>query len=126
MPGIFAEYLAWHFIIAPNELVAILRNYMAGTWHQFMIPRHLKTLFAPWHRLLPSDLSEKQTFGTKILNKVLDIYIRLVAAVIRLTLIAFGLALEVLWMVVFLVTLLAWVLWPILATASLVYGFTLL
>lgn len=106
------DYAYWHYGVAPSRILKLLRNYLIATWHRFLIGTHARTLFAPWHRARPSDVGRPQTFGEKIGNAVVDFYIRIVAAIIRLVIIIFGLLTEALLAVAFILLLAIWLLWP--------------
>ena len=120
------EYLYWHFAIAPRKILEIAANYMTATWHRFLIVQHLGSLFAPWHRRLPSDFGKTKSVGDRVTNVITDIYIRFFAACIRMTIVLSGLFVEV---VLFFLTFLlffAWVLWPLVAIAMIGKGISLL
>ena len=108
------EYIYWHYGIAPAGILELLKNYLIGTWHRFLIGTHFKTLLSPWHRARPSDTGTAQNFGDKILNGIVDFYITIAAAVIRLLIILIGLAAEVIIIIVFLVLFIGWLLWPVI------------
>jgi hypothetical protein len=108
------EYIYWHYGVAPANIVKLLKNYMVGTWHRFLISTHFRTLLAPWHRANPSDAGKPQNFGDKIINAVIDFYIRIVAAIVRLIIILVGLISEVLVFAVFVLLLIFWFLWPLI------------
>ncbi len=128
MATIFIKYIYWHFTIAPAGIFEIMGNYLKSTWHKFLIPQHFKTLFAPWHRRDPSQLGAKKSrsFGDIILDKIVDGYIRLVAAVIRLAVILTGLVTEVFVTVVFLALFVVWMLWPVVGLFLIFKGIALL
>ena len=122
----FIQYFYWHYMIAPSGILRVLNNYLISTWHRFLITRHLATLFSAWHRVMPSQLPEEQTFGSKLINGVVDFYIRIVAAVIRLAIIITGLIYELILSAAFFALLIIWVLWPLVLIFSIVQGFSLL
>src|SRR3989344_7064780 len=109
MVTIFLEYFYWHYTVAPFEILQIMRDYLKANWHRFLIVQHFKTLFAPWHRQNPSDFGSKnKTFGDKILDKIADLYIRLIAALIRLLIISAGLIWQFILLIFFLLLFVAW------------------
>jgi len=119
------RYFYWHYAIAPSNVFKILNNYLVGTWHKFLISRHFKTLFSPWHRLLPSQLPEKQNLSTKISNSILDFYIRILAAIIRLFIILMGLLNELIIIIAFLMLLIIWLIWPVIFVLMITKGLSL-
>lgn len=106
------DYLHWHYAIAPARILGLLHDYLIGTWHRFLIGTHCKTLLSPWHRARPSDVGGARTFGDKIVNAIIDFYIRIIAASIRLIIILIGLVAELIVMIAFIVLLAVWLLWP--------------
>lgn len=123
MANIFFDYILWHFTIAPFEILRIMKNYLKASVHQFLIIQHFKTLFSPWHRQNPSDFGAKQkTLFDKFFDALADLYIRLIAAVIRLIIIAMGLIWGGILFIGFGILLLIWMIWPVLAVFSVIYG----
>ena len=100
---------------------------MIARWHQFLIVQHFNTLFSPWHRQNPSDFGPRERkFTDKILDSITDLYIRLIAAVIRLTIIFMGLVVELMTLAVFLVLFVAWLAWPVVAVYMISKGLNLI
>lgn len=127
MANIFLDYFYWHYTVAPFGILKIMRNYQIATGHKFLINKHLETLFDPWHRRNPSDLSSReQNFFYKIFDKLIDLYIRLIAAGIRMAIIAAGITGQLILLVVFLILLIIWLGWPVIALYSIKRGLTLL
>ena len=113
MITIFLDYIYWHWAVAPREILKIMNNYLIANWHRFLITQHFRTLFSPWHRQNPSDIGPKQrSFADKILDMIADLYIRLIAAGIRMLVILAGLLMELLTLILFLVLFVAWLVWP--------------
>lgn len=114
MVTIFLEYFYWHFTIAPFEILKIMRNYLIANWHRFLIVQHFKTLFAPWHRQNPSDFGKRsKTFSDNFIDAIVDFYIRLIAAGIRLIIITTGLIVNFLILIFFMFVFVVWLSWPI-------------
>lgn len=123
MASIFLEYFYWHYTIAPFEILRIMKNYLKASRHQFLLVQHFKTLFAPWHRQNPSDFGPKnKAFTDKILDSLVDIYIRLIAACIRLVIIIAGLLWQAVLFVFFILLFVAWLAWPAIAIYSVAKG----
>jgi len=126
MITVFIEYFYWHYGVAPSGILHIMQNYLKANWHRFLIVQHFKTLFAPWHRQNPSDFGNRnKTFGDKIMDKVADIYIRLIAAFIRLTIIFAGLIWQLILCIIFLSLLVMWLVWPAIVIYSIGKGLSL-
>jgi len=127
MVTIFLEYFYWHYTIAPFEILRIMQNYLKANWHRFLIVQHLRTLFVPWHRQNPSDFGKKErTFTDKIMDFFVDMYIRLIAAGIRLTIIFAGLIWQLVLLFFFLVLFVCWLAWPAIAIYSTSRGLSLI
>jgi hypothetical protein len=127
MITIFMEYFYWHYFVAPFEILRIMQNYMHARWHQFLIVQHFKTLFSPWHRQNPSDFGPKyRTFSDRILDFLADIYIRLIAAGIRLIIIFAGFIVQLATLIFFLVLFVVWLAWPFLAMYSIYLGLNMI
>ena len=127
MINIFLEYFYWHFAVAPFEILRIMQNYLKANWHRFLIVQHFRTLFSPWHRQNPSDFGTKnKNFTDKILDFIVDIYIRLIAAVIRSVIILTGFLVELLTIFAFLILFVVWLVWPAIAIYSIMEGLAML
>ena len=116
------DYIYWHYGIAPAGILGLLRNYLTGTWHRFLIGTHAKTLLSPWHRAKPSDTGNVLTFGNKIANAIVGFYIRIIAAIVRLIIILIGLMAELILIIVFVSLLVVWLLWPVILLLFLTKG----
>ncbi len=123
------EYLAWHYGSGLRGLVRIAKNYCIAHWYRFGIGFHLRTLFYPWRRQYAED---EKTDGVLMrvvmwaVGKIVDLYFRLVAAVVRLTVVLVGLVYVSLTACFFTIAILAWLLWPAVAVGSITLGVTLL
>lgn len=126
MTYIFLDYIFWHYQIAPKEIFGILKNYLTGNWHKFLITKHLKTLFYPWHRLRPSEIEKTNKISEKIANAIIDFYIRILAALVRLTIVLTGLIYELITIIIFLALFLIWLFWPVVFIYLIVKGLTLI
>lgn len=123
MVTIFLEYFYWHFAVAPFEILRVMRNYLKAARHQFLMAQHLRTLFAPWHRQNPSDFGKRErTFSDKILDSIVDVYIRLLAAGIRSSIILLGLIWQFILLIFFLSLFIVWLAWPVIAIYSISNG----
>lgn len=106
------EYVYWHYFVAPGEIVKIARNYLAGVWHLFLIRRHAKTLFAPWHRM---QLTTEGGGGVldKIGSGIADTYFRFVAGIVRMCIIVAGLCATLVVVCLFAGLSALWLVWPL-------------
>lgn len=122
---VFVDYIVWHYAVAPGAILGLLHNYLVGTWHRFLISTHFKTLLSPWHRTRPSDVGKAQSIGDKIMNGVVDFYVRILAAIVRLVIILIGLIAEAVIVTAFVALLIVWLLWPVIFIWMVGYGFSL-
>jgi len=123
---IFIDYIIWHYITAPREILVLLKNYSFAVWHKFFIVQHARTLFAPWHQLNARYMFPPQNPADRLANFLVDVYIRILAAGIRLTIIVVGLATQVFVLVFFVSLLFIWLLWPALFITVTARGFGLI
>jgi len=122
---IFSKYISWHFTVAPQEIILLMRNFLLGTWHHFGITQHARTILYPWRKQIfdqepGSDILAN--IGNKIISKIADIYLRLFAAVIRLSIIVTGLVIESVIFISFIVLLVLWILWPLVLITTISQG----
>lgn len=108
------DYINWHYGVAPANILGLLRNYLIATWHRFLIGTHARTLLSPWHRARPSDINASGSFGDRLANGIVNFYIRIIAAIIRLVIILIGLATELILIIAFTALLMLWLLWPVI------------
>jgi len=119
-------YIYWHYIVAPREILKLLRNYLIGAWHKFFISQHLRTLISPWHRMRASDVIKSEKIVDKLGNIIIDIYTRFLAALIRLSIIITGLIAEIIVIIFFTALFIGWLLWPVIFIALIIKGWSLI
>lgn len=120
------EYIFWHYTTAPLEILKLFKTYSIATWHKFLIWGHMKTLFSPWHRMRVQFMLPPQSFADRISNIITDIFIRLIAGMIRSTIIVFGLFAQGAVLAFFAGLFIVWLAWPAVVLFSLGRGFTLM
>lgn len=127
MALVFIDYILWHFTVAPENILRILSSYIKATHQRFLITTHLRTLFSPWHRSDPSKVGKKPSDPFEIvLSFLADVYIRILAAVVRLAVIIVGLFWEGMLFIGFMLLFVAWLLWPVISLFLLYRGLILL
>ena len=127
MITVFLEYFYWHYTIAPFEILKIMQNYLTAARHQFLMTQHLRTLFSSWHRQNPSDFGTKdRTFTDKIFDSIADLYIRLIAAAIRSSIILMGLLWQFVLLISFLILFIFWLAWPVIIAYSISKGLNII
>ncbi|MEX0869942.1 MAG: hypothetical protein WDZ39_00760 [Candidatus Spechtbacterales bacterium] len=123
---IFLDYFWWHYLIAPKQILTLLKNYSIAIWHKFLIKQHLRTLFAPWHKMQAQFLWPSQNFADKLGNFAVDVFVRTVAALIRSTIIITGLVMQVIAVAFFGALLIFWALWPLVFLMMVLRGVVLI
>lgn len=86
-------FFSWYFLEVPNFFVLIYRGFQKKIWYYFNIIFLLKTIFEPWKRDLvvpvnPSITYRLQAFVENIISRFFGLFIRLVAILVALVLIA--------------------------------------
>ena len=123
---VFLSYVRWHYTVAPIGILTVSKNFIVGMWHRFLIPRHLMTLFSPWHRALPSQLPHKLNIGERVMYFIMDVFIRILGACIRMSVIVLGLLMELFLILGGVVSVVLWIIWPALVVITLYQGILLL
>ncbi|MEK7650321.1 MAG: hypothetical protein AAB364_00370 [Patescibacteria group bacterium] len=119
------EYLWWHYTLAWRDLVVIWGNYLWFIYHFFSISVLARTLLAPWKRLgevYPARFNLGATLATFFINSLM----RLVGAVIRIIMLVFGGLVYLLVILLGSVTLILWLVLPLIIILALVLGLALL
>ena len=119
------DYLVWHYGLALKGILNLQRNYITGTWHRFLIARHMRTLFAPWHRMTATS-AINAGIGDKFLDAIAGFYFRILAGFIRLSIVLTGLVWLAIEFVFFVLLFIFWLLWPLVAMLFLVRGLILI
>lgn len=123
--GITLSFLHWFFTRAPRDIVRLAKDFLAWAWHYFSIGYFIPRLMAPWHR----DLSEYgrgfdlkrflQVFGWNLISRV-------IGAILRVIVIAVGLAVFLFIGLVSIIVFFVWFTLPLLGLFLLGLGiFTL-
>ena len=110
-------WLIWHFYEMPKFLLEVWKNYIFFALNYFSLPILLKSLFAPWHRYkwkYPKVYEVAEFFNTLVSN----LFSRFLGALIRITLIAVGIAFQIFVVFAGLVIILLWILIPFIVIAG--------
>jgi hypothetical protein len=108
------DYFWWHYVVATVNILRIFRNYFVAAGNKFLIWQHARTLFSPWHRMQAKYMFPAQGFSDRIGNFFFEIFIRFVAAFLRLVIIIFGLLTQAAVIIIFAIILFVWIAWPFL------------
>lgn len=109
--SIFLSFFHWFFAVAPADILRLARNFLQWNWHFFSIGYFVPRLFAPWHRDLTPygrgfDLKRfLHIFGWNLISRV-------IGAVLRIAIMIFGLATELLLVIVIVIVFLVWFFLP--------------
>lgn len=115
----------WHFVGASKAILLGWRNFLFSNASYFSFGQMLRHFFGHWHGM-KSDYG--RGFDPKLYFNVFlgNLISRILAAFMRLVLLAIGLAIEIFIFIVGLAVLLVWIFLPIIALAFLFYGIGLL
>lgn len=119
--NIFLKWLFWHFIEVPKVITLGWKNFLKFNFNYFSVGALLKSLFSPWR----GDVGDygrgfdiKKYFDTFLGNMIS----RVLGAIIRLVLIAIGLACGVFVFFAGLFVLLIWICLPVIVIAGFLYA----
>ena len=106
--NMLSEYLFWHFVKVPKDILMAFRNFLLFNFNYFSVFFLLKTLFAPWRKYKESygrGFDFKRYFETFTFN----LASRILGAIVRLIIILIGLIIEAFIFVTGIMVLLAWI-----------------
>jgi hypothetical protein len=119
------HYLLWHYTTAQKEILHIAKNFIWFITNFFSIPSLVRSLFSPWKRMTESKgsrFSLEDMAGYVIIN----LFSRLVGAIMRLSIIATGLLFLLITVALTLFTFVFWIFAPALLLVSMLYGLVLI
>lgn len=118
------SFVLWWYGEALVLLFVFLKRWLEYLADLFSVEVCLKTLFAPWKRdqISYENLSLQQRFQVLLMN----LASRLVGMMVKLfVLLAFA-AVETIALICYLILVIVWLVWPILAVWAIMHGFILL
>jgi len=121
MQNIFLQYLSWHFLEAPKNILVAWKNFLKFGLNYFSIPLLLKTLFSPWHKYIwtyPRGFYPGKYLEIFISNLIF----RILGAILRIFLIIFGVLAEVFIVFAGVIIFLGWLILPTLLIIGLIFG----
>jgi len=119
------NFFSWHYYRGIKKFLEIWRNFLEFFWNFFSIKLLAKTLFAHWRRdvnVSGRGFDIEEFFR----NLILNIFSRLIGAIIRSAMIIIGLLFELLTLVLGLFLFFVWLLLPIVTIYLFVTGFALI
>jgi len=123
--NIVIQFLVWHVLDVPRELLKAWKNYLRFYYEFFSIGHLLKTLLSPWHGLqwgYGRGFSPSRYFEVIVSNG----FSRILGAIIRLFLIIIGIIFEIIVFLFGLTIIIIWILLPLILIAGFVFGINLL
>jgi len=123
--NMLSEYLFWHFVKVPKDILMAFRNFLLFNFKYFSIFFLLKTLFAPWRKYKESygrGFDFKRYFEAFTFN----LTSRILGAIVRLIIIFIGLIFEVFIFVAGIIALFTWIFLSILLIIIFYVGFKFL
>lgn len=106
------KFLAWHFFEIPKKILIGFGNFLAFNLNYFSIGLLIKTLFSHWRRYKESygrGFDPKKYFFVFMGNMIS----RVLGAIVRIIVIAIGLAFEALILVSGIVSFIVWIVLPL-------------
>lgn len=111
----------WFFAVAPRGILKLGGNFTAWAWKFFSVGYFLPRLFSPWHR----DITGYgRGFDLRRFLRVWgwNLFSRVIGAILRVTVMAFGLVTVGFFAVITALTFVLWFALPVLIPAFLVFG----
>ncbi len=118
-------YLKWHYGKALATTFAFWKNILYFLFNYFSLKNLIGNFFSPWKRLAdnyPKQFSIKVYFGIFIVNTIM----RVVGILMRTIIIFVGLSVCLIYIVLLPVSLLLWLMLPIITIGLIVYGLILI
>ena len=123
--NIFIKYLHWQLILTPKKVLFIIKNYLAFGFDFFSIKETLRSLFSPWRRYL-WDYGRGFDIGRYLEVFLSNIITRIIGFIMRLFLIIFFLAYEIVILILGTVLFFASIVYPFVFIYAIMYGFNYL
>lgn len=121
MQNIFLQYLSWHFLEAPKNILVAWKNFLKFGLNYFSIPLLLKSLFSPWHKY--SWAYPRGFYPGKYLEVFISNLIsRILGAILRIFLIIFGVLAEIFIVFAGVIIFLGWLILPVLLISGFIFG----
>jgi len=121
IPQLLVSYFVWHYTRAYKQIFVVWKNYTRYVMQMFSIVLLLRTLFAPWKRMV--DVYQggfhPEAFFAGLLINTLS---RFVGLVIRVPLIILGVLLSALLCVALILFYIYWTLFPVILVVIISLG----
>jgi len=123
--SLFVQYLVWQFFEVPKGFLRGWKNYLRFFLHFFSLPILLRSFFSPWHGITWS-YGRGFSFSRYAETIISNGFSRTIGACLRTVLIFFGLAAEILVLIIGLLSFLVWFFLPLWLIFLVIYGINLL
>ncbi len=107
-------FLQWYLLVRPKEIVGLYIDYAYAFAEVFAIFFLLKTLFSPWKSIKDEYPTKGFNFTLILETWSMNVTTRVIGAIVRLAVIVFGIAVQIALLIVFIIYLLGWILFPLL------------
>ena len=118
---VFFDWLSWHFIEVPREILRAWKNILKFSLNYFSIGLLLKTFFAPWKKIEVS-YGKGLDFGRYFEALASNIIFRSLGMIMRSAIIASGLIVEVLLILLGIGIFFLWLASPAILLWGIVWG----
>ena len=120
--NIFIKYLYWQLILTPKKVLLILKNYLSFGFDFFSIKETLRSLFSPWRRYL-WDYGRGFDIARYLEVFLSNIITRTIGFIMRLFLIIFFIAYELIILTLGIILFFASIVYPLFFIVAIIYGF---
>jgi len=119
--NIVIQWLCWHFFDVPKGILKAWKNFLLFNFNYFSVVLLLKTFFSPWRRY---SWSYGRGFNVRRYVEVFfsNLLSRILGAIVRSFLIAFGLITEIFILCLGLIVFLGWLILPVLLVCGIAFG----
>lgn len=123
--NIFVQFIAWWIVETPRQIIFAWKNFLNYNLYYFSVGLLLKTLFSPWRRY---EVRGGKGFdvGRHFESFVSNLIFRIIGAMLRSVLIVVGIILEIFILVFGAITLVSWMIFPVIIIGALSFGIYLL
>jgi len=111
---LFGEYFVWHYSASVRDFFVMWGNMFWFGYHFFSMRLLARTLFTPFKRFHQEYDLKNLNLGVLGQDIMLNLFMRMLGAVLRLCVLAFGLIFEIAVLLVGMVSLVIWLLLPLI------------
>ena len=123
--NIFFQWLSWHFLEVPLNILKAWKNFLLFNLNYFSISLLLRTFFSPWRRYQFS-YGRGFDFGRYLEAFASNLIFRIIGAFLRSFLIIIGILVEIAIFFAGIFILISWLASPVFLIAALIFGIKIL